>query len=180
VVLSEKVPTALNCCNTPRGIEEFAGVTTIEISVALVTVSVAVPEMAPDAARMVVVPAVRPRTVPLVGIESLIEPTAGADEVQVTLLVMFCVLPSAYVPVAVNEVAVVAAIDMLGGLTAIDVKGGGTVKTVVPLMAPDVALMVVVPKATLVARPPALMVALAGVEELQVTEPVRSWVGPLE
>jgi hydroxymethylglutaryl-CoA reductase len=115
-----------------------------------------------------------------VGIESLIEPTAGADEVQVTLLVMFCVLPSAYVPVAVNEVAVVAAIDMLGGLTAIDVKGGGTVKTVVPLMAPDVALMVVVPKATLVARPPALMVALAGVEELQVTEPVRSWVGPLE
>jgi hypothetical protein len=34
-------------------------------------------------------------TAPLVGIVSLIEATVGAEEVQVTLLVMFCVLPSA-------------------------------------------------------------------------------------
>jgi hypothetical protein len=71
-------------------------------------------------------------------------------------------------------VAVVAAIDMLGGFTAMDVKGGSTVKTVVPLTAPDVALMVVVPKCTPVANPPALILAFAGVEELQVTEAVRS------
>jgi hypothetical protein len=174
----------LNCCSTPRGIEEFAGVTAMEVTVALVTVSVAVPEIGPDGdvalAVIVVVPAVEPKTVPFVGIVLLIEATVGEDEVQFTVLVMFCVLPSAKVPVAVNEVAVVAAIDMLGGFTAIDVKGGGTVKVVVPLMLPDAALMVVVPKATPVANPPALMLAVAGVVELQVTELVKSWDGPLE
>jgi hypothetical protein len=63
---------------------------------------------------------------------------------------------------------------MLGGPTVIDVKGGGTVKTVVPLTPPDVALMVVVPKATPIADPPALMVALVVSKELQITELVRS------
>jgi hypothetical protein len=89
----------LNCCSTPRGIEEFAGVTAIEVTVAFVTVSEAVPETVLEGevkrAVMVVGPAIKPMTVPLVGIVSLIEATVGADDVQVTLLVMFCVLPSA-------------------------------------------------------------------------------------
>jgi hypothetical protein len=178
VVLSENVPTALNCNSTPRGIEGFAGVTAMEVTVALVTVSVAVPETGPEGevpvAVIVVVPAIKPKTVPFVGIVSLMEATVGEDEVQFTVLVMFCVLPSAKVPVAVKEVAVVAAMDMLGGFTAIDVRGGSTVKVVVPLILPDAAVTVVVPQATLIANPPALMVAVAGVFELQVTELVKS------
>jgi hypothetical protein len=99
VVVSEKVPTAVNCCNTPSGIEEFAGVTAIDNRVAFVTVIAAVPETVPEVwvklAVMVAGPAIKPLTVPFVGTVSLIEATVGAEEVQVTLLVMFCVLPSA-------------------------------------------------------------------------------------
>ena len=47
---------------------------------------------------MVVVPADTPEASPL----ALIVATAGVDEFQFTWLVMFCVLPSEYVPVAVN------------------------------------------------------------------------------
>jgi hypothetical protein len=162
----------------------LVGVTAIETRVALVTVSAAVPETEPEGwvklAVIVVGPAVRPMTAPLVGFVSLIEATVGADEVQVTLLVMFCVLPSAYVPVAVKEVAVVAAICTLGGVTAIEVSCGGTATVVDPLTLPDVALIMVVPKCTPVASPPALTLAFAEVEELQVTELVKSCVGPLE
>jgi len=74
----------------------------------------------------------------------------------------------------------VGAIEMLGGFTAIDVKGAGIVAVVVPLMPFDAAVIVVVPKCTPVANPPVLMLALAGVEEVQVAELVRSLVGPLE
>jgi len=82
--------------------------------------------------------------------------------------------------VAVKEVAVVAAICMLGGVTAIDVKGAGIVTVVVPLMPLDAAVIVVMPKCTPVASPPAVMLALAGVEEVQVTELVRFLVVLLE
>ena len=57
-------------------------------------------------------------------------------------------------------------------------------KLVDPTMPFKVAEMVVAPTAAVVARPwvPAalLMVAVAGVEELQVTKFVRFWVEPLE
>ena len=95
MVVSENVPVAVNCCRTPSGIEEFAGVTAIDTRVALVTVSVAVPEIEPNVAVIVVGPTAKPSAVPFVGTVSLIEAWVGTDEVQVTLLVMFCVLPSA-------------------------------------------------------------------------------------
>ena len=95
MVVSENVPVAVNCCRTPSGIEEFAGVTAIDTRVALVTVSVAIPEIEPNVAVIVVGPAAKPNAVPFVGTVSLIEAWVGTDEVQVTLLVMFCVLPSA-------------------------------------------------------------------------------------
>jgi len=56
---------------------------------------VAVPEIEPNVAVIVVGPAAKPNAVPFVGTVSLIEAWVGTDEVQVTLLVMFCVLPSA-------------------------------------------------------------------------------------
>jgi hypothetical protein len=99
VVLSENVPTALYCCNTPSGIEEFKGVTSILVSVALVTVSVAVPVTVPEGivklAVIVDIPPAKPIAFPLVGTVSLIDAALVFDEVHVTLLVMFCVLPSA-------------------------------------------------------------------------------------
>jgi hypothetical protein len=69
---------------------------------------------------------------------------------------------------------------MLGGFTAIAVNGGGTVNSVDPLTLPEVALMVVVPNAMIVANPLALMVAVAGVDEFHVTIPVRSLEVPSE
>ena len=55
-----------------------------------------------------------------------------------------------------------------------------TLNVVLPEIAPDVAVIVVTPTAAEVANPlePAalLMVATAGLEELQVTDDVRSWV----
>jgi len=51
-----------------------------------------------------------------------------------------------------------------------------TVRVAVPEMDPEVAVRVVVPAATAVARPPVEMVAAEVVEELQVTEEVRSLV----
>ena len=47
-----------------------------------------------------------------------------------------------------------------------------TVRLVLPLMAPKVALMEAVPAATALARPDALMVAVAGVDDDHVTEMV--------
>ena len=53
-----------------------------------------------------------------------------------------------------------------------------TVSTVEPLTDPSVALIVLVPAATLVARPPTLIVAVAVVPEAQVTAAVRSRCEP--
>ena len=185
VVESENVPVAVNCCCTPRGIVVPPGcVTAMETSVALLTVSIAVAEVEPVAvapvAVMVTVPAATPIAVPCVGVVLLIVAFVLSDELHVTLLVTFFTLPSVKVPIAVKEVAVVAAICIEGGLTTNDTNVTGTVKTVDPLIPPEPAEMVVVPLATLVANPPVLMVAVAGVDELHVTEPVRFFEFPSE
>lgn len=58
--------------------------------------------------------------------------------------------------------------------------GGGaavvTVRVVLPLVAPETALMVVVPALTAVANPVELIVAAAAFDEDQVAVFVRSWV----
>ena len=72
----------MNCCVVPRGIAGFAGVTVITCSTAGVMVKVAVPEMFPELAVMVVVPTPVLVASPMVGTESLIVATFSADEVQ--------------------------------------------------------------------------------------------------
>jgi hypothetical protein len=72
----------------------FAGVTTMETTVAEVTVSVAEPVTEPEVAEMDVVPVLRAFTIPSVGAELLTVATDGFDDAQVTLPVRFCVLPS--------------------------------------------------------------------------------------
>ena len=60
------------------------------------------------------------------------------------------------------------------GVTAIDCRAGGvTVNKAVPETAPEVAVMVLLPAATEVARPPEAIVAAPVFVEVQVTVLVR-------
>ena len=89
---------------------------------------------------------------------------AAVPDDHVALAVRFCVLLLVYVPVAVKACVVPRAIDGRLGVTAIDTSAGAvTVSVVEPLTAPTVAVISVVPCATLVATPPAAIVAVAGV-----------------
>jgi hypothetical protein len=87
VVLSEKVPVAANCLVVPAAIEGSVGVTSIDTSVAVVTVSPVVPEMLPRVAVMVTAPdatAVASPSVPL-ALETVA--MVSSEEDQVTLAV---------------------------------------------------------------------------------------------
>jgi hypothetical protein len=174
VELSEKVPVAVNCCVVPFAIDGFAGVTAIDTSVGAVAVTVRVvePLMAPEAALIVVVPAATPVANPPV----VIVATVVVCEVHVAVLVKFCVELSEKVPVAVNCSVAPFTIDGFAGVTAIDTSVGAvtvTVRVVEPLIAPEVACILLVPAATPVANPPAVIVATPVVCEVQVTEPVK-------
>jgi hypothetical protein len=65
------------------------------------------------------------------------------------------------------------AIDKLGAVSAIETSVAAvTVKAADPLIAPDTALILLVPVPTAVTIPPAVIVATPVLCELQVTEPV--------
>src|SRR5277367_2934955 len=150
VLLSLKVPVAVNCCVAPLVMLGLAGVTAMDCSVAAVTVSTVEPEIAPEVALTVEVPAEAPVAKPL----ALMVATAGEAEAQVTLPVRFCVLLSLNVPVAVNCCVKPLAIEGFAGLTAIDCRvAAETVRVVEPVIDPDLALIEDVPVATAVARP---------------------------
>jgi hypothetical protein len=70
--------------------EALAGVTAIDCSEGAVIVNEAEPDMEPETARMVVLPALVPVAKPVV----LIVATAAFAELHDTVPVMFCVLPS--------------------------------------------------------------------------------------
>jgi hypothetical protein len=78
----------------PKAIEEFIGDTAIEDSAAVVTVSVVEPVTDPRVAVMVVCPVPALVASPFVPTELLIVATAALFELQLTVVVMFCVLPS--------------------------------------------------------------------------------------
>ena len=100
--------------------------------------------------------------------------TEVSEELQVTLVVMSCVLLSEYFPVAVKSCESPTLIVAALGVTAIELSVGEvTVSVVEPLMLPDVALINEVPAATPVARPPVVIVATLVVAEFQVTLLVR-------
>jgi hypothetical protein len=66
------------------------------------------------------------------------------------------------------------------GVTEIEVNTAAvTVSVAEPLIVPDLAVIVALPCATLVARPPLLTVAIDVAEEVQVALLVRFWVVPL-
>jgi len=93
-VPSEKVAVAVNCRLTSSGRLAFVGAMAKEVAVAEVMVRVAVPEIDPEVALMVTLPAETPCSNPLVGEVLLIVATETFEELQFTLAVMFCVLLS--------------------------------------------------------------------------------------
>ena len=94
------------------------------------------PETVPLVAVMVVLPAAKAVARP----ELLTVATDVFDELHVTVVVRFCVLPSLYVPVAVNCANLPCGTVALLGVTAIETNEAGlTVSMVLALMAPDEA-----------------------------------------
>ena len=155
----------------------MAGVTAMDCSVAAVTVSVVFAEMLPDDAVMTDVPAARAVARPLAEIVA----TAVVPEVQVTEAVIFCCVPSEYVPVAVN--CSVRSIEMLGfaGVTDMDCSVAAvTVSVVFPAILSNVAVITAMPGATLVAKPLEEMVETPVEPEAQVTDDVMLYVVPSE
>ena len=68
----------------------------------------------------------------------------------------------------------------MAGVTEIEVNTAAvTVNVAEPLIVPDLAVIVALPCATLVARPPLLTVAIDVAEEVQVALLVRFCVVPL-
>ena len=71
--------------------------------------------------------------------------------------------------------------EEFAGVTAIDTRvGAPTVRLVDPEIAPEVAVMDVLPVATPVASPALLIVPIAGSDDVHIAEEVRSWVLPSE
>src|SRR5271163_1345066 len=172
---SLNVPMAVNCCVAPLAIEGFAGVTAIDCSVAAVTVSKVEPLMDDDVAVIVEFPTPAPEASPT----ALIVAMAVVPELQVTVEVRFCDVPSLNVPVAVNCCVAPLVIDGFAGVTAIDCSVAAvTVRSVEPEIDDDVAVIVEVPTPAPLARPAALIVAVEVVPELHVTVPVKFWVEP--
>ena len=155
----------------------MAGVTAMESRTAAVTVKVASSLIAPRVAVMVVEPTVLLVARPPVAIVA----TVVLELLQVTSAVRSGVEASEKVPVAVNCCILPAATEGVAGVTCIDCSVVAvTVSVVLPLIAPEVAVMIVVPASKVVARPVLSIVAFAGVPLVQVTLLVISAVEPSE
>jgi len=155
----------------------------IETRAAAVTVRMVDPLIEPAVAVIVAVPCPTLVANPIVAPVLLMVAVVGVSELHCTAEVRGCVLPSVYVPVAVNCSVVPRAIEGVAGVIAIVTRAAAvTVSTVDPLIEPDVAVIVAVPCPTLVANPMVapvlLMVAVVGVSELHCTTEVRFCVLP--
>jgi 1,4-dihydroxy-2-naphthoyl-CoA synthase len=90
------------------------------------------------------------------------------------VLVKFCVELSEKVPVAVNCLVALLAIEGFAGVTAIDTSVGAvTVNSVVPSTAPEAASILLIPVAKPVANPPAVIVTTPVVCEVHVAVLVK-------
>jgi hypothetical protein len=102
-----------------------------------------------------------------------------SEESQVTVPVRSWVVPSLYVPVAVSCCVPPGIIDWFEGVTESDARiAGPTVRIAEAFIEPEVALMDVAPTPVPVAAPPPVIVAIPVLEEVQLTEFVKSFVLP--
>ena len=138
------------------------------------TVKVVFTKIVPEAAVMVVVPAVRAVARPLL----LTVATAVLDELQVTEIVTSWVVPSENVPVAVNCWVTTRGMVGLAGVTAMEERVAEvTVRVALPETFPEVAVMVAVPSAMALTRPlPLTKIATDVSDDVQVTtELISPW-----
>jgi hypothetical protein len=155
--------------------DNFAGTMFKATTTGGVTVRLAVPVKDPEVALIVAVPTALARAAPA----ELTLTIAGADELHVAVLVRFCVLPSLYVPAAVNCCVSPAAIEGLAGVTLTEARTGEvTVSIAAPCTVPEPAVIVVLPTIKPPARPAALIVATEGADELHVADAVKACVLP--
>jgi hypothetical protein len=166
IVVSEYVPMALNCWVVPTNIVGLAGITTMEDKVSVFTVRSVLPEikvLVMEVAVMVVVPTETAKATPVLSIVA-----TDVDEAQVTCVAK--VVPSEYVPVAVNVWGTPTGMLGLAGVTAKEDRVAVfTVRVVLAEMLPEVAVMVVVPTETAKATPVLSIVATVISDEVQVT-----------
>jgi hypothetical protein len=131
-----------------------------------VTVRVVFPEILPEVAVMMAVPAAMAVPNPLL----LTVAAAVLDELQVTWVVIFWLVPLEYVPEAVNCSVNPAGTLGLAGVTDMEDRVAEvTVRVVFPETLPKVAVMVVVPTETPVARPLLFTIAADVLDEVQAT-----------
>jgi hypothetical protein len=156
-------------------IDALPGLTDNETRTGAVTANVAEPVTVPEAAVIVAVPCAR-----LVANPPLLTVAIGvAEEDHVAVPVRFCVVPLLYVPVAINCCVYPAATDVVLGVTEIEINTGAvTVNVAELLMVPEVAVIVAVPAATLVANP-LVTVATVVFDEVQLAVVVRFCFVPL-
>jgi hypothetical protein len=136
VELSVKTPVAVNCCVNPLAMLGIAGDTSMDASVASVTVKFVLPFTPPFVAVTVVLPMPAAVARPFELASLLTVATASSDEAQVTCPVMSWVELSVKTPVAVNCVLVPAAAVGTLGVTSIDrsvgVPAGGGIAVMLP------------------------------------------------
>jgi hypothetical protein len=155
----------------------MAGVTAMEVKNAAVTARVVLPVILPWVAAMATAPVTTPVTKPPVSIWV----TDIFDEPQLTCVVISKLVPSEYVPVAVNCRLTPAGMLGVTGVKAMEDRVAEfTVSAALPEILPWVAVMVAGPTATAMAWPLPLTVATEGFDELQVTCAVISSVVPSE
>ena len=174
VLLSLKVPVAVNCFVVPFGMLELVGVTAIDTRLAPVTVSEVLPLTDPLVTVIVVLPVPAPVASPLAStVATLPDPEDQVADVR------SCVLPSSKFPTALNCSVVPTAMDGFDGLSEMETRfAGTTVSTLSSLNEPTVAVTVVEPAATVATRPVPSTVATDGEEEFQVTPLLRSALVP--
>jgi len=169
---SLNVPSATNCCVPPWATVGFAGVISTDSSVPVPIVTAVDPVTPKAAAVTVSVPAFFACRIPLPRMFARL----FFEERHVTF-VNVAVLPSLYVPTAVNFSEVPFCTRPFDGEIAIETSVTlETVSCVELLTDPSIAVIVVVPMERLVASPWFVMVATPGAEELQRTARVMSCV----
>lgn len=117
----------------------------IETRLPVFTVTWVFPLIAPEVAVIVATPDLRAVAAPLTVIEAMLL----GEELQATVLVMSCVVPSANVPVAVSCWISPIGTVLFAGVTAIEVSAALlTVRVAVPETLPEDAVMTEEPAAT--------------------------------
>ena len=194
VLPSEKLPVAVNCWVRPLATVGFRGVTEIDWSAAAVTVRFVLPDTfanvtgSVNVAVITFVPSPTPVARPLFALPlAFMVATVISAEDQTTDadVVSGSDVPSEKLPVAVNCWVRPLATVGFGGVTEIDWSAAAvTVKFVIPDIVPNVAVIVVAPADTPVARP--LLLTMATVEKMipagddQITDEVISPEVPSE